>query len=137
MRSDTSISATPPLPQLPPKPRRVRRKSAKVKPRPDPEVGATKELSSADLRARWEVFRLQLEWQQLTREQLEERVHRIRLLAVKGHLGDSDWAFLDKMRARIRSAAAAHAAANYGSRAEKRVAGSSPLKPAGHPPIGG
>ena len=90
-------SSNPPQPRS--KPRRVRRKSAKVKTRAayDPEVGA-------------EIYRLLVGWRQLTPEQLDDRVHQIRRLATRCHLGEPVWAIIDKMRARLRAGVYARSA---------------------------
>jgi len=78
---------------------KLRRKSARAKTKPpyDPEVGA-------------EIYRLLVGWRQLTPLQLEDRVHGIRLLAAKCHLGPPVWHAIDKMRARLRAGVYARSA---------------------------
>ena len=92
MRNVDVIQPNPCPPQPPSKPRRVRRRSPKVKTRPayDPEVGAA-------------IYRLLVGWRGLTPAELEDRVHQIRRLATKCHLGPPVWAAIDKMRARLRA----------------------------------
>ena len=72
-----------------PKPRR---KSAQTKARPayDPEIGA-------------EIYRLLVGWRSLSPAELDSRVHQIRRLATRCHLGPPVWAAIDKMRARLRT----------------------------------
>jgi hypothetical protein len=42
-------------------------------------------------------------WSRLTPEELDSRIHEIRLLALKCHLGPPVWAAIDKMRTRLRA----------------------------------
>jgi hypothetical protein len=87
----TSSTAIPP-PSQPPSPRRARRKPAKAK-TPlayDPVIGA-------------EIYRLLVGSHLLTPEQLDDRIHQIRQLAIKCHLGPPVWAAIDKMRMRLRT----------------------------------
>jgi len=83
-------TATLPPPQ--PKPRRVRRKSARAEPRLDydPAVGAA-------------VYHLLVGWRGLTLGELDDRVREIRRLAARYHFPPQIWGVVDRMRARLKS----------------------------------
>jgi hypothetical protein len=100
MRSSTSISATPPLPQPRRKSRRTApSKSAKAKTRLayDPVIGA-------------KIYKLLVGSRSLTPAELDDRIHQIRQLATKCHLGPPVWAAIDKMRMRLRTGVHARSA---------------------------